>query len=111
MAKKKTVKKKAAKKQAATVTATAAANSVETAPVEKVGPVFEIAAADPYVDGTVRTFANLKNVDPLSLASRPFVLDLADECAKATLENYISRASTAGDTARINAAKEVLKKL
>jgi len=71
-------------------------------------PGFLLDPEDPFAEGAARTYANLKKTGPLRL---PLVLPYKDKATIKALQNYIQRASGAGDEARAKVAREALAKL
>ena len=71
-------------------------------------PGFLLELDDPFADGTLRTYQQLKRLDGLRL---PFVLPYKDKATKATLQNYIVRAGGGGDTEKVKAARRAMEKV
>ncbi len=71
-------------------------------------PGFLLELNDPFAIGALRTYQKLTGSSELRL---PFVLPNKDKRTKATLENYIVRASGGGDVKRAEAARLAMKKV
>ena len=68
---------------------------------------FVLALDDPFAAGALRVYCETTGMSPGSL---PAVLPHADAASRVALESYIVRAGGAGDTERVNAAQEALKR-
>ena len=71
-------------------------------------PGFLLELNDPFAIGALRTYQKLTGSSELRL---PFVLPNKDKRTKATLKNYIVRASGGGDVKRAEAARLAMKKV
>ena len=70
-------------------------------------PGFLLEVDDPFAQGTLRTYQNLKGISGLRL---PYILPYKDEKTKVTLENYILRANGGGDIKRTEAARKAMER-
>ena len=69
---------------------------------------FLLEVDDPFAEGTARVFGRLKGIDAPAL---PCVLPFKDKHTAKALESYILRAGGGGETKRVAAAREALKKI
>lgn len=71
-------------------------------------PGFLLEIDDPFAEGTLQTYQNLKRIDGLRL---PYVLPYKDKMTKQALENYILRAEGSCDIKRAEIVREAMKKI